>query len=130
MKKTNKFVEEDMTANPLFHDTWNLLKKFRDVRWSLELSVQQVKKSFEIEYGSSIDEFLDSIYLAGAGGKYSVFRFHVLSQPSCIDVSGRGEPGILRHPLSRYLFCYFPVCFFLRVNVKNNVPVLTASNMT
>jgi len=31
----------------------------------MELSVQHVKKSFEIEFGSSIDEFLDSIYLAG-----------------------------------------------------------------
>ena len=33
---------------------------------NLELAVQQVRNSFEIEFGSSIDEFLDSIYLAGA----------------------------------------------------------------
>lgn len=32
----------------------------------MELSVQQVKKEFEIEFGSSIDDFLESIYLAGA----------------------------------------------------------------
>lgn len=30
------------------------------------MAVQQVKNTFEIEYGSSIEEFLDSIYLAGA----------------------------------------------------------------
>jgi hypothetical protein len=52
--------------NPLFHDTWKLLKNYRDAVWNLELAVQQVRNTFEIEYGSSIEEFLDSIYLAGA----------------------------------------------------------------
>ena len=52
--------------NPLFHDTWKLLKNYRDAVWNLELAVQQVRSTFEIEYGSSIEEFLDSIYLAGA----------------------------------------------------------------
>ncbi len=52
--------------NPLLHDTWKLLSKYRDVTWSLELSVQQIKKSFEMEYSTDIDAFLDSIYLAGA----------------------------------------------------------------
>ena len=28
------------TEEPLYHDTWKLLKKYRDVVWSLELSVQ------------------------------------------------------------------------------------------
>ena len=32
----------DVTENPLFHDTWKLLQKYRDVVWSLELSVQQL----------------------------------------------------------------------------------------
>lgn len=49
-----------------YHDTWKLLKSYRDVVWSMELSVQQVKKEFEIEFGSTIDDFLESIYLAGA----------------------------------------------------------------
>ena len=56
----------DVTENPLYHDTWKLLKKYRDVVWSLELSVQQVHKQFQVEYGKSIDDFLDSVYLAGA----------------------------------------------------------------
>ncbi len=57
---------QNVTETPLFHDTWKLLKKYRDVVWSLELSVQQVRNSFQIEFGSSIEDFLDSIYLAGA----------------------------------------------------------------
>ena len=61
-----KFVEKDVTENPLYHDTWKLLKKYRDVVWSLEISVQHVRAKFEIEYGTSIEEFLDSVYLAGA----------------------------------------------------------------
>ena len=52
--------------NPLFHDTWKLLKNYRDAVWNLELAVQQVRNTFEIEYGNSIEEFLDSIYLAWA----------------------------------------------------------------
>jgi len=60
-KKTPNTPEKD----PLFHDTWKLLQKYRDVVWSLELSVQHVKKSFEIEFGTSADEFLDSVQCAG-----------------------------------------------------------------
>ena len=60
----NKRTEKQEDSR--YHDTWRLLKKYRDVVWSMEMSVQQVKKEFEIEYGSSIDDFLESIYLAGA----------------------------------------------------------------
>ena len=56
----------DVTENPLYHDTCKLLCKYRDVVWSLELSVQQVRKQFQIEYGQSIEDFLESVYLAGA----------------------------------------------------------------
>lgn len=61
-KRTKKALAEDSC----YHDTWRLLKKYRDVVWSMELSVQQVKKEFEIEFGSTIDDFLESVYLAGA----------------------------------------------------------------
>jgi len=71
MKETNKIAnakkdEKDIMNDPLFHNTWKLLKSYRDVVWSLELSVQQVRNKFQIEYGNSIEDFLDSIYLAGA----------------------------------------------------------------
>ena len=59
-------IKQDVTEDPRYHDTWRLLKKYRDVVWSMELSVQQMKNQFQIEYGSSIEDFLDSIYLAGA----------------------------------------------------------------
>ena len=59
MKKNQE--EMNITENPLYHDTWKLLKKYRDVVWSLELSVQQVRNRFEIEYGSSIEDFLESV---------------------------------------------------------------------
>lgn len=61
-----KRKKQDVSEGPRYHDTYRLLKKYRDVTWSLELSVQQVKKEFEIEFGSSIEGFLESAYLAGA----------------------------------------------------------------
>ena len=61
-----KRKEQDVSKDPRYHDTRRLLKKYRDVTWSLELSVQRLKNQFHIEYGTSIEEFLESIYLAGA----------------------------------------------------------------
>jgi len=65
-KNTGKMGNQDVTENPMYHNTWKLLQKYRDVVWSLELSVQQVRNSFEIEFGTNIEDFLDSMYLAGA----------------------------------------------------------------
>lgn len=56
---------EQMPEDQRFHDTYLLLKKYRDVVWGLELSVQQVKRRFQMEVGNSIEDFLESIYLAG-----------------------------------------------------------------
>ena len=61
-----KRKQNDVTENPLYHDTWKLLQKYRDVVWSMELSVRQVRTSFETEFGQTIEEFLDSVYAAGA----------------------------------------------------------------
>ena len=66
MSKNKLSNTPSMEENPLFHDTWKLLKNYRDAVWNLELAIRQVKNSFEIEYGNSIEEFLDSVYLAGA----------------------------------------------------------------
>lgn len=81
----NKNIEQDITENPMFHNTLKLLKKYRDVVWSLELSVQQVRNSFEIEFGSSIEDFLDSIYLAGADISGTSIEHHA----KCIERSHR-----------------------------------------
>lgn len=56
---------EQVSDNPKYHDTLLLLRKYRDVVWGLELSVHQVKRRFQMEFGSSIEDFLESIYLAG-----------------------------------------------------------------
>lgn len=81
-KKQN---EIDVTENPLYHDTWKLLRKYRDVVWSLELSVQQVCKRFSMEYGSSIDDFLESVYLAGVDLSSSDIEHHA----RCIERSNQ-----------------------------------------
>lgn len=61
-----KKVEQDVREDPRYHDTRKLLKKYRDVTWSLELSVQSLRSQFHVEYGTDIEEFLDTVYLAGA----------------------------------------------------------------
>lgn len=67
MKTKNNIPQDD----PLYHDTWTLLQKYRDVVWSLELSVSRAQRKFKVEYGKSIEDFLDSIYLAGVDFKES-----------------------------------------------------------
>lgn len=51
-KMHEKRPEEDNR----YHDTWKLLKKYRDVTWSLEVSVRQVKNQFRIDYDCSIED--------------------------------------------------------------------------
>ena len=74
-----KIVPLNQEENPLYHDTLTLLKKYRDVVWSLELSVQRVRRKFQIEYGSSIEDFLESIYLAGVDFEESGIAEHAQS---------------------------------------------------
>lgn len=76
MKQVLPFNQED---NPLYHDTLTLLKKYRDVVWSLELSVQRVRRKFQLEYGSSIENFLESIYVAGVDFEESGIAEHAQS---------------------------------------------------
>lgn len=76
MKKSQTLEPRE---NPLYHDTWMLLRKYRDVVWSLELSVQQVRRKFQMEYGSSIEDFLESIYLAGVDFADSGIQEHAQS---------------------------------------------------
>ena len=80
-----KKMDTNVTLNPLYHDTLKLLRKYRDVVWALELSVQQVRKRFSIEYGSSIDDFLESVYLAGADLTGSNLEHHA----KCIEKSNQ-----------------------------------------
>ena len=50
----NRLPAADVTEDPHYHDTWTLLRKYRDVVWSLEVSVRQVRNRFRIDYGKTI----------------------------------------------------------------------------
>ena len=78
-----KTVEQDVRDDPRYHDTRRLLRKYRDVTWSLELSVQQLRNEFHVEYGTDIEEFLDTVYLAGADLGGSELEHHA----QCIERS-------------------------------------------
>ena len=59
-------ARKKMIQDERYHDTQLLLKKYRDVVWSLSMSVEHVKSDFRTYYGGSIEDFLDSVYVAGA----------------------------------------------------------------
>ena len=64
MGKSGLIVTEDKT-NKVYHDVVTLFKIYRSVSWRMQVQVNQVKHRFQREYGTDIDEFLDSIYQAG-----------------------------------------------------------------
>lgn len=56
----------DPEIDPRFHDTYKFLYRYRDAKYSLMVVVRQMETQFRMEYGTSIDDFLDSVYEAGA----------------------------------------------------------------
>ena len=67
MKENKKKVNEKMTREEyLYHNTELLLKKYRDVVWSIEVSAMQAQISFELEMDCKLEEFLEMSYAAGA----------------------------------------------------------------
>lgn len=50
----------------LVDDRFKLLRCYRNSSYSLKVAVRQVEIQFQLEYKTSVDEFLDSIYAAGA----------------------------------------------------------------
>ena len=50
----------------LYHNTELLLKKYRDVVWSIEISAIQTQINFELKMDCKIEEFLEMSYEAGA----------------------------------------------------------------
>lgn len=55
-----------MREKNAYHNTELLLRKYRDVVWSIEVSAMQAQISFEIEMGCKLEEFLEMSYAAGA----------------------------------------------------------------
>ena len=74
LKRTNTRMEGgwkkqeylNPAEDPRFHDTYNFLRRYRDATYSLKVVVHQMETQFRMKYGTSVDEFLDSIYSAGA----------------------------------------------------------------
>lgn len=62
----NKQVYLKSEADPRFHDTYKFLRRYRDATYSLKVVVHQMEMQFRMKYGTSVDEFLDAIYSAGA----------------------------------------------------------------
>ena len=55
------FKKQKANVSPHYHDTRTLLKKYRDVSWSLEVSDLDLQEEFKAEYGLSSDAlFVDS----------------------------------------------------------------------
>lgn len=63
----SKYQKEKLapSKDPRFHDTYKFLKRYRDATYSLKVVVHQLELQFHTKYGTSIDDFLDSIYAAG-----------------------------------------------------------------
>ena len=51
--------------NTAYHDVIKLFKIYRAVNWQMQIKINQVKRRFHMEYGTDVDEFLESIYQAG-----------------------------------------------------------------
>ena len=62
----NRLSDWNPEEDPRFHDTYKFLRRYRDATYSLKVVVHQMEKQFRLKYGTSVDEFLDSIYAAGA----------------------------------------------------------------
>ena len=66
VQKENKDKTQVSREEYLYHNTEMLLKKYRDVVWSIEVSAMQAQISFELEMDCRLDEFLEMSYAAGA----------------------------------------------------------------
>ena len=56
--------------NEVYHDIISLFKIYRSVNWKMQIKINQVKQCFHTEYGTDVDEFLDSV-LPGRNGYQS-----------------------------------------------------------
>ena len=68
-----------------YHDTLLLFKKYRDIVWSLSVSVEHAKSDFRECFGESIEDFLDSVYVAGA----DLSGTEIEERAKCIDRSNK-----------------------------------------
>lgn len=61
-RSTKKAPEE----HPFYHDTWKLLKNYRDVAWNLEIADLDLQAEVRAEYGTAEGGSLAALTEAGA----------------------------------------------------------------
>ena len=67
MKENKKNADEKIVREKyLYHNTELLLKKYRDVVWSIEVAAIQNQVSLELEMDCNLDNFLEMSYASGA----------------------------------------------------------------
>ena len=67
MRDNRKKADEKMSREEyLYHNTEMLLKKYRDVVWSIEVSAIQAQISFELEMDCKLEEYLEMSYATSA----------------------------------------------------------------
>lgn len=54
MKQTSSKNHSVDQSNPVYHDTYRLLKSYRDAVWNLELEVQHVKESLRLSMKAAL----------------------------------------------------------------------------
>ena len=59
-------MKEISDKETLWHDTQLLLRKYRQVKWALEVSSQQALKELQQRTGGTLDTFLHAAVFAGA----------------------------------------------------------------
>ena len=67
-------MKEIRDKETLWHDTQLLLRKYRQVKWALEVSSQQALKELQQRTGGTLDTFLHAAVFAGAD-KFTVCGF-------------------------------------------------------
>lgn len=113
-----------------YHNTKLLLKKYRDIIWSLEVSVQCLKNEFEDEYGTTIDEFLDTAYQAGmdlAGTELEYHSKSIVRSNKMISLINRSVE-IMRNK-HKYGEVYYWILYFTYLSphqLKNNDEIIEA----
>lgn len=66
MGKSGIITEEYKSQeNKAYHNIAALFKIYRAVNWRMQIKINQVKHRFQLEYGTDVDSFLDSLYQAG-----------------------------------------------------------------
>lgn len=59
------FITVNHKNNEDYHNIAALFRIYRSVNWRMQVQIGQVKHRFQREYGTDVDEFLESLYQAG-----------------------------------------------------------------